>query len=121
VIERFLDTLEKYPTTEEQPVPEDWPATQVLLRAIAEDLMLCKDLDSTVHKMREDKATLWILVALMTELDFGFYISTLQRAFAFRPAQSDILPGQAYATYLLELAKGPPPIWAEGSREFYES
>jgi hypothetical protein len=63
--------------------------------------------------------TLWILFLLSSELDEIFYRLTLRRAFDSRPQQSVILPGQAFATYLLALATGPNPIWTQDFRDFY--
>ena len=109
--ERILDLIEKHPEMKAYPVPADWRATQVLLRSIAEDLMLCADLDSAVEKMKEDKATLLVLVALTLEVSDDYKIRTLESAFAASPKQSDFLPGLPYAMYLLEVAKGSPPVW----------
>jgi hypothetical protein len=115
----LLDSLEKHPMTEDQPVPNNWDESRVLLRRVADDLMLCPDLVSAIDKMRDDKATLWVLVGLASELDDGFYLATLRRAFDSSPQQSDILPGQAFATYLLALASGPNPVWTSDFHDFY--
>ena len=119
VTSKLLDLLEKHPTPEGEPIPPDWPATRVLLRNVAESLMLCTSVENVAEKIRENMATMWILVSLVNEIDHEFYLSTLRRAFDSRPQQSDFLPGQAYATYLLALADGPNPVWRQDFGEFY--
>jgi hypothetical protein len=114
VIERLLDAIGQHPATEDHTVPGDWGATQALLIDVAEDLMLCPDLDSSVRAMHKNVATLWVLVFLATEIEDEDYLRILRSAFASRPDRSELLPGQAYATFLVEMAKCGPPCRRNG-------
>ncbi|MGA2543125.1 MAG: hypothetical protein ABSG78_16365, partial [Verrucomicrobiota bacterium] len=87
--------------------------TQAMLRRVAEDLMLCVNVDHAVQKMKEDQGTLRVLRWLTTEVEDEFVLRSLQNAYASRPPKSQVLPGQAFATYLLALSKGPEPVWRD--------
>jgi hypothetical protein len=110
VVDRLLDTIEQHPATEDHIVPVDWGATQVLLKEVAEDLMLCPDLESSVRAMHKNVATLWVLVFLATEIEDEDYLRILQAAYISQADRSELLPGQAYATFLIEMAKCEPPF-----------
>jgi hypothetical protein len=84
-----------------------------MLRRVAEDLMLCVNVDHAVQKMKEDQGTLRVLRWLTTEVEDEFVLRSLQNAYASRPPKSQVLPGQAFATYLLALSKGPEPVWRD--------
>jgi hypothetical protein len=120
VIDRLLDTVEQHPAAGDHTVPEDWGATQALLKNIAEDLMLCPDLDSSVRIMHKNVATLWVLVFLATEIEDEDYLRILQAAFISQPGRSELMPGQAYAAFLIEMAKCGPPHRRNGGLRLFK-
>ena len=79
--------------------------------SIADDLMLCVDVGSVIEKLREDQATLRILSAVTIGLEDGLIQQTMQNAFATRPSSSTSLPGQVFATFLIEVARIQIPVW----------
>jgi len=67
--------------------------------------MLCTDVDRVVDSLMTDHTTALLLVETTTETDNRYLIQTLERAFAARPAKCASLPGQAIATFFLELCR----------------
>ena len=120
VIDRLLDSIGHHPAKEDHTIPKDWGATRVLLKNVAEDLMLCSDLDSSVQAMHENVATLWVLVFLATEMEDEDYLRILQAAFISRPDHSELLPGQAYAAFLSEMAQCGPPFRRNGVLRLFQ-
>jgi hypothetical protein len=111
VVEAIQDSLERFPPQSMKPVPADWPETQFLLRSVAEDLMLCPSVDSVIGKLREDQGTLLVLQAMITKVSDAFVVQTIRKAHESASSPSPILPGRAFATFLLEMASGPTPVW----------
>ena len=87
--------------------PKSWAQARTRIRTIAEDLMLCPDIDRFVESFKKDQAIALVLVELTTETDEAFLIQTMESAFRERPAGSKILPGQAFAMFLLEICSHP--------------
>lgn len=111
VISAIQDSLEKPHPRMDFSVPADWPETQALLQSVAADLMLCADIPSTVAKLKEDQAKLLISVWMTTEVEDAYLLQTIQRAYESTPEATEIFPGQPFAAYLLEVSKGPAPVW----------
>ena len=107
VVDGISDVLEQYPPRKAVDVPKDWPETQAMLQKVADDLMLCVDVDHALQKLKEDQGTLIILRWLITEMDDAILELTIRSAYASRPPRSKTLPGQAFATFLLELREWP--------------
>jgi hypothetical protein len=113
-IDRLLDSIGEDHATEDHTIPENWGATQVLLKNVAEDLMVCTDWDSAVAAMHDNVPTLWVLVFLATEIEDEDYLRILQAAFKSRADRAEPLPGQAYAAFLMEMARCEPPCRRNG-------
>lgn len=111
VLSAIQDSLEGFPPTKELSIPADWSETQAILQRLADELMICVDVGRVVEKLREDQATLLIVVWLATKVEDTAFLSVLQRAYASAPEASKSLPGQPFASYLLELSKSPEPVW----------
>jgi len=110
--EAIRGSLARNPILSGLPAPKGWPETQAMLRNAADDLMLCLDVQSAMEKLRDYPPALLILQVLLKATEGEYLKRTLRSAFAEMPAKSDVLPGQAIATLLLEIAKGDemPPF-----------
>ena len=113
VLGAFQDSLERFPPRSMKPVPADWSETQALLRNVADDLMLCPSVDLVIGKLRDHQGTLLVLVWLTARISDAFLVQTIRRAHESASTPSPILPGRAFATFLLEIAGGPAPTWGD--------
>lgn len=107
--DKLLGLLEKNQIRESYPMPANQNEAKALLGSIADEVMLCGDIDAVVKKIMENKATALLLLNHWTECTDAYTARTLERAFRSRPIHSEILPGQAYATYLLQIVADWPP------------
>lgn len=108
----ILDSLEKSPLRSEDGVPQDWEESQARMRGIAEELMLCPNVEKTVAALRRDEVILQIAAWLTTELGDDVFLTVMQRAHAASPNVTADLPGSAFAGFLLEICDNweiPPP------------
>jgi hypothetical protein len=113
-IESILDSLARNPIVSGPPAPKDWPETQAILRNAADELMLCRDVRTAVEKLRDYPPVMHILPLCLTELEDESLVQIMQSAFLAKPGKSECLPGQAIATFLLEIAKcESPPLFRQ--------
>jgi hypothetical protein len=70
--------------------------------------------------MHKNVATLWVLVFLATEIEDEDYLRILQAAFISQPGRSELMPGQAYAAFLIEMAKCGPPHRRNGGLRLFK-
>ncbi|MGA2281503.1 MAG: hypothetical protein ABSG80_14520 [Verrucomicrobiota bacterium] len=105
VRDKILERLEANRPLKFRDIPETWDEMKVRLRTTAEDLMLCTNVDRVVDSLMADHTTALLLIETTTETDRRYLIQTLERAFHAMPAKGDALPGQAMATFFLELCK----------------
>jgi hypothetical protein len=104
-------SLEQFPLKTEAGVPEDWNATIARARVVAESLMLCPDVERAVAELRQDQTIMLIVIWMLTEIDDQTLLLILQRAYEATPLPSSNLPGQAFASVLIEICDNwqPPP------------
>ncbi|HLX68635.1 MAG TPA: hypothetical protein VKV04_03315 [Verrucomicrobiae bacterium] len=88
-------------------MPKTWYESKQRIAKVAEELMLCPDVDKFVESLKTDLSIALVLVELMTETDDMFLIQMIQNAFENSPSASEILPGQAFAMFLIEICKQP--------------
>lgn len=105
VRDKILDRLEQSRPLKFRDIPETWDDQKIRLRQAAEDLMLCTDVDRVVDSLMTDHTTALLLIETTTETDNRYLIQTLELAFAARSSKCGCLPGQAIATFFLELCK----------------
>ncbi len=105
VRDKILERLESNAPLKFRDIPETWDEMKVRFQRAADDLMLCADVDRVVDSLMADHTTALLLVETTTETDRRYMIETLERAFHAMPAKGTALPGQAIATFLLELCK----------------
>jgi hypothetical protein len=106
VIETVLNDTESHPPSEEIPVPADFSDLLAILRGVAEDLALCVSVDTTIATLRQDRGALPAVLFLITELPEDVLMSAERRAYEQNRVEATILPGIAFASYLLEICNG---------------
>jgi hypothetical protein len=105
VRDKILVRLEASAPLKFREIPETWDEMKIRFQRAADDLMLCTDVDRVVESLMSDHTTALLLVETTTETDRRYMIETLERAFHAMPAKGEALPGQAIATFFLELCK----------------
>jgi hypothetical protein len=104
VLNAFLDDLSANPPTETIPAPRDWPHLRSIIRAVAEDLILCADVPAAIAKLRGDRSALVAVIGLTTELiSEDDALLAVKRAYASMSDDTPLLPAHPFAAYLLQL------------------
>jgi hypothetical protein len=103
----LLDQLDQYPATKELSPPKDWNALRKSVRSVAEDLILCVDVDEAIALLRQDQAralsVVWLTNLAISEDDS---LLAMRRAFEATPHAPTALPLHGFAAYLIELCDG---------------
>ena len=103
----ILDQLFEYPLQSQPPAPKDWPELRSIVRKLAEDLMLCADVNEAIARLRQDQATaldvVWLTNYAVSEDDS---LLAIKRAHADTLHEPTILPLHAFCSYLIELCDG---------------
>jgi len=104
------DQLDQYPPTKELQPPKDWNALRESVRSVAEDLILCSDVDEAIVQLKRDQARA-LNVAWLTNLAISEDDSLLamRRAYEDTRHVPTILPLHAFCAYLIELCDGLEP------------
>jgi hypothetical protein len=84
-------------------LPADWPATQAILRAVAEDLMLSASVDEAMHRLRRDQKAALTAVLVARKLTPENARKLVRLAHAKAPADFSTLPCLPLATFLIEI------------------
>ena len=106
----MLDQLDQYPATKELLPPKDWNALRESVRSVAEDLILCADVNEAIALLRRDQAralnVAWLTNLAISEDDS---ILAMKRAFEATAHAPTALPLHGFAAYLIELCEGLEP------------
>ena len=101
------DQLDQFPATKELEPPKDWNALRESVRSVAEDLILCSDVNSAMSLLRRDQAralgVVWLTNLAISEDDSRF---AMKHAYADTRHEPTILPLHAFCTCLIELCNG---------------
>ena len=101
------DQLDQYPPTKELQPPKDWNALRESVRSVAEDLILCSDVDEAIVQLKRDQAralgVVWLTNLAISEHDSRF---AMKHAYADTRHEPTILPLHAFCTCLIELCNG---------------
>ena len=104
------DQLDQYPPTKELQPPKDWNALRESVRSVAEDLILCSDVNSAMSLLRRDQAralgVVWLTNLAISEDDS---LLAMRRAYEDTRHVPTILPLHAFCAYLIELCDGLEP------------
>jgi len=90
--------------TQPQP-PKDLDKLRVIVRRAAEDLILCRDVDHAIRRLRQDPEACSAIVALTIEAPLSRDDHRLagRRAFEATPREPHDLPFYPFCFYLIEL------------------
>ena len=85
--------------------PTDLDKLRVIVRRAAEDLILCRDVDHAIRRLRQDPEAWSAIVALTVEAPLSRDDHRLagRRAFEATPRQPNGLPFYPFCFYLIEL------------------
>jgi hypothetical protein len=104
------DSLAQFPATSAEGVPADWNETKSRLIAVAEELMICPDVENAVAGLQRDKVIMIIVQDLLGRADDADFLTLMQRAYETAPTLSENFPGQPFAVFLIEFANTMQPI-----------
>jgi hypothetical protein len=102
------DQLDEHPLTKElRHPPKDWRALRESVRSVAEDLILCADVDEAIAQLRQDQSralnVIWLTNLAISEDDS---LLAMKRAYEDTRHVPTILPLHAFCAYLIELCEG---------------
>ena len=97
---------ESNPLTAAIPAQKDLPTLLASVRTVAEEMALCKTLETTIATLRADRAALLGTLWLTTHLSGQDVVLAARRAYAASPQDSSALPGYPVAAFLIELCEG---------------
>jgi hypothetical protein len=104
VLTLLQTALEKEKASAEKvELPADWPATQAILRGVAEDLMIAASVDEATRLLKRDLKAALTTVLVARKLTPETARKVIRLAHAKAPAESSILPCQPLAIFLIEL------------------
>src|SRR4029450_9842604 len=85
--------------------PTDLDKLRVIVRRAAEDLILCRDVDHAIRRLRQDPEAWSAIVALTVEAPLSLDDHRLagRRAFEATPREPNGLPFYPFCFYLIEL------------------
>jgi alkylation response protein AidB-like acyl-CoA dehydrogenase len=90
-------------SVEAMELPADWPATQAILRAVAEDLMISASVDEATRLLRRDPKAALTAVLVARNLTPEIARKVIRRAASKTSADFSTLPCLPLATFLIEL------------------
>jgi hypothetical protein len=84
-------------------LPSDWPATQAILRGVAEDLMIAASVDEATRLLKRDIGAALTAVMVARKLTPETARKVIRLAHAKAPADFSTLPCLPLAMFLIEL------------------
>jgi hypothetical protein len=84
-------------------LPSDWPATQAILRGVAEDLMIAASVDEATRLLKRDLGAALTAVLVARKLTPETARKTIRLAYAKAPADFSALPCLPLVMFLIEL------------------
>lgn len=101
LIERALEKDKA--NVEKIQLPQSWPETQPILRSVAEDLMLCVDVNEAIARLKRDPKAALVVVCVSKSLAPENSRKLTRRAIVKMPADFSTLPCLPLAAFLIEL------------------
>jgi hypothetical protein len=97
--------ISKYPLPTQPRTPKDLGKLRAIVRRAAEDLILCRDVDHAIRRLRQDPEAWSAIVALTVEAPLSRDDHRLagRRAFEATPREPNGLPFYPFCFYLIEL------------------
>jgi len=97
--------ISKYPLLTQPRTPKDLGKLRAIVRRAAEDLILCRDVDHAIRRLRQDPEAWSAIVALTIEAPLSRDDHRLagRRAFEATPREPNGLPFYPFCFYLIEL------------------
>lgn len=107
VLAAISDALDKNPPNwETLQLPLDWPSARAAVRAFAEDLMFCPDVNEAINRLLQDQASARAAKYLISGLDVKNIRTAIQLATAKEIGDFSIYPCLPFAAMLIELCDG---------------
>lgn len=107
VVSAIEDSLVSNPPRSELGAPPaDWPALRSIVRAFADELMLCPSVDRAIARLRGDQSLLLSVVWLAIDIDDASILEAMGRAYVALGDDAPGLPCRPFAAYLIELCDG---------------
>ena len=97
--------ISKYPLPTQPRPPKDLSKLRAIVRRAAENLILCRDMDHAIRRLRGDPEAWSAIVALTVEAPLSRDDHRLagRRAFEATPGEPNGLPFYSFCFYLIEL------------------
>ena len=107
--------ISKYPLPTQPRPPKDLGKLRAIVRRAAGDLILCRDVDHAIRRLREDPEAWSAIVALTVEAPLSLDDHRLagRRAFEATPREPHGLPFYPFCFYLVELCDVLQPAQSE--------
>jgi hypothetical protein len=86
-------------------LPQDWPATQAILRGVAEDLMIAASVDEATRLLKRDLKAALTAVLVARKLTPVTARKLIRLAHAKAPPESATLPCQPLALFLIKICE----------------
>jgi hypothetical protein len=99
--------LSQHPLPPQPRAPKDFGKLRAVVRRAAEDLILCRDVDHAISRLRQDPGAWSAIVALTVEAPLSRDDHRLagRRAFEATPREPNGLPFYPFCFYLIELCE----------------
>ena len=97
--------ISKYPLSTQPRPPRDLAKLRAIVRRAAGDLILCRDVDQAIRRLRQNPEAWSAIVALTVEAPLALDDHRLagRRAFEATPREPNGLPFYPFCFYLIEL------------------